>query len=205
VSVETALLFATATAAFAIVPGPGILYVVAATLTGGQRAGLAATFGLHLGGYLHVVAAVLGLAALLEAVPMAYAALRVAGAAYLVWMGIGIVRHSFAQSALALPRVPPVGLRQSMVVEALNPKAALFYLAFLPQFTDAGAVLPLPVQLLLLGIAVNIAFTLADVVYVLSADRVARRLAETRALFWLRRTGGAILVGLGINLALSRN
>ena len=204
-SIELLILFATATATFAFMPGPAILYVVATTLAGGRSAGLRATAGVHLGGYLHVFAAAAGLAVLLEAVPLAYAALKFVGAAYLVWIGAQIILKSRLAEEVALPRLQEKTFRQSMLVEALNPKAALFYLAFLPQFTVAGAAMPLPLQFLLLGVIVNAAFSLADVIYVLAADGLHRRLMHTRAVLWVQRTGGAILVALGFNLALSRN
>ncbi len=204
-SLELLLLFATATVTFAFMPGPAILYVVAATLTGGRSAGLRAAIGVHIGGYLHVIAAVAGLAVLLQTIPVAYTALKLLGAAYLIWIGIGILRSTLAHETVALPKTRAVSLRQSMTVEALNPKAALFYLAFLPQFTTPEAALSVPLQLLLLGVVVNIAFSLADVLYVLAADGAQRRLARSGAITWLRRAGGALLVGLGINLALSRN
>lgn len=204
-SLELFLLFATATLTFAVMPGPAILYVVACTLSGGRAAGLRATAGVHLGGYLHVLAAMAGLALLLEAVPYLYGALKLLGACYLIWIGVGLLRASFSGAQMHLPPARAISLRQSFLVEALNPKAALFYLAFLPQFTSAEAVLSVPLQLLLLGIIVNLAFSLADIVYVLAADGLHRRFANSRAVLWLRRAGGAILVALGLNLALSRN
>lgn len=203
-STELFVLFFTATATFAFIPGPAVLYVVAATLTGGRSAGLRATFGVHLGGYVHVFAAVAGLAVLLEAIPTLYAILKLVGAGYLIWLGIGVLRSAGSGLDLTQTGRPVVSFRQSIIVEALNPKAALFYLAFLPQFTSPDAVLSVPLQLLLLGIIVNAAFSLADVIYVLAADGLYRRLARSRAVVWLRRAGGALLVGLGVNLALSR-
>lgn len=203
-SPELFLLFLTATATFAVLPGPAVLYVMAVTLNGGRAAGLRATAGVHLGGYAHVFAAVAGLAVLLEAVPSLYAALKIAGAAYLVWLGVGVLRNAGSVADFERPLRPVVRFRQSMIVEILNPKAALFYLAFLPQFTTPDAALSVPLQLLLLGVAVNAAFSLADIIYVLATDGLHRRLARTRAVVWAGRAGGALLVGLGINLALSR-
>ena len=204
-SLEIFLLFATATATFAFMPGPAILFVVATTLSGGRRAGLRATLGVHIGGYVHVIAAVAGLAVLLEAIPLAYAALKLVGAAYLVWIGVQILLSTRHMTQVVLPGTKAVTFRQSVLVEALNPKAALFYLAFLPQFTAVDAVLSVPMQLLILGIIVNAVFSLADVIYVLAADGLHRRLARTPAVVRVRQLGGAILVGLGINLALSRS
>jgi len=204
VSFELFALFLTATATFAFVPGPAIVYVMAATLSGGRAAGLRATAGLHLGGYVHVVSAVAGLAVLLEAVPTLYAVLKLVGAGYLIWLGIGVLRSASQGADLRLPARPVVTFRKSIIVEALNPKAALFYLAFLPQFTTPDAALSLPLQLLLLGVFVNAVFSLADVLYVLATDGLHRKLATSRAVVWVRRMSGALLVGLGCNLALSR-
>lgn len=203
-SLELFLLFASATLTFAVMPGPAVIYVVAQTLAGGRAAGLWASFGVHIGGYAHVFAAVAGLAILLHAVPVLYTTLKLAGAAYLIWIGLGLIRKNFAEDTTVTLQSKTISFRQSILVEVLNPKAALFYLAFLPQFTSAEAALSVPLQLLVLGIIVNAAFSLADVVYVLAADGLHRRLARNRAVLWLRRAGGAILVCLGLNLVLSK-
>lgn len=204
-SFDLFLLFATATLTFAVMPGPAVIYVVARTLAGGRTAGLKASLGVHLGGYAHVFAAVAGLAVLLHAVPVLYTTLKLAGAAYLVWIGLGLLRARFTEDTVHLPRAATNSFWQSALVEVLNPKAALFYLAFLPQFTSMEASLPVPLQLLVLGVAVNMAFSLADVFYVLAADGLHKRLARAPAVIWTRRAGGALLMGLGVNLALSRS
>ena len=200
--------FALATAIFAYLPGPAMLYAAAQTMAGGRRAGWLAALGIHVGGYAHVVAAALGLAVLFQAVPVAYAAVKLAGAGYLVWLGVGMIR---AGGSLAAPDpgsvagAPRRAFWQSVTVEVLNPKAAIFYLAFLPQFTDPAATLPVWVQLFVLGTLVNLMFSSADVACVLLADRMASALrGSARAQRLIRRTGGAILVGLGLNLALGR-
>lgn len=203
-SLDLLLLFATATLTFAFMPGPAVIYVVARTLAGGRRAGFWAILGVHLGGYLHVFAAVAGLAVLLHAVPILYTTLKLAGAAYLIWVGIGLMRNTLAGRQTDLPPAATSSFWQSALVEILNPKAALFYLAFLPQFTSVDADLSVPLQLLVLGVIVNAAFSLADVVYVIAADGLHQRLSRTRAVLWVRRTGGAILIGLGFNLAWSK-
>src|SRR5438105_4679856 len=168
-STDHLLAFLLATLIFAVIPGPGILYTAAQTLARGRLGGLMAALGIHLGGYLHVAAAALGLAALFALVPLLYAAVKLAGALYLVILGIGILRGGIAAETL-----PPVGGKsprrafvESIAVEAFNPKTALFYLAFLPQFVDPAASAPLPLQFLALGIIVNIAFSSACLVGVL--------------------------------------
>lgn len=203
-SFDLFLLFLSATLTFAVMPGPAVIYVVARTLAEGRAAGLWASLGVHLGGYVHVFAAVAGLSILLHAIPLLYTALKLVGAAYLVWIGIALIRTRSTSASVSMLQSERRSFWQSALVEVLNPKAALFYLAFLPQFTTTDAGLSIPLQLLALGIIVNLAFSLADVFYVLAADGLHRRLARSGAVLWVQRTGGAILVALGFNLALSR-
>jgi len=207
-STELCLAFLAATAVFAYMPGPAMLYAAAQTVSGGRGAGLVASRGIHLGGYAHVIAAAAGLAALFHAVPVLYTLVKLAGAAYLVWLGIRLIRRAGEPSA-AMPQVEAKPRRsaflESIAVEVLNPKTALFFLAFLPQFTDPSAVLPIWTQLLLLGTIVNVMFSSADLICVLLAGAAAERLRRSsRAQRIARRAGGAILIGLGANLALQR-
>jgi threonine/homoserine/homoserine lactone efflux protein len=200
--------FLLATAVFAYMPGPAMLYAAAQTIARGRRAGWLAALGIHVGGYVHVAAAALGLAVLFAAVPVLYLVLKLAGAVYLIWLGVQMIlsRASMAgvspQNAALSPRR---AFWESITVEVLNPKTALFYLAFLPQFTDPGAALPIWAQLFILGTVVNVMFSSADVACVLLADRVTGALrASDRAARLVRRLGGGILVALGVNVALSR-
>ncbi|MBS7539231.1 LysE family translocator [Ancylobacter lacus] len=196
------------TAVFAYIPGPAMLYAAARTLAGGRRAGLMAAFGIHLGGYAHVATAAGGLSVLFHAVPPAYLAVKLAGAAYLVWLGLGLLRaRGTPEVGEGLP--PPAGARraflQSVAVEVLNPKTALFFLAFLPQFVDPAASWPVWLQFVVLGTLVNAMFTSADLVCVLLAGAVSARLRRSaRVQRALQRAGGAVLVGLGTHLALQR-
>jgi threonine/homoserine/homoserine lactone efflux protein len=205
---EILLAFLAATAVFAYMPGPAMLYAAAQTVSGGRSAGLMAAFGIHLGGYAHVVAAAAGLSVLFHAVPVLYTLVKLAGAAYLVWLGIRLIVQA-GQPSAAMPRVEAKPRRhaflESIAVEVLNPKTALFFLAFLPQFTDPSAWLPIWTQLLLLGTIVNLMFSSADLICVLLAGTAIERLRRSsRAQRIARRTGGAILIGLGANLALHR-
>jgi threonine/homoserine/homoserine lactone efflux protein len=203
---ELLFAFAIATLTFAVLPGPGVLYTVALSLAHGSRAGLSAALGLHLGGYVHVLASALGLAILFQTVPVLFTAMKLAGAAFLVWMGIAMLRARAQGASIALPDAARGSFRQSVLVEVLNPKTALFYLAFLPQFVSAEAALPVAGQLLILGVIVNVAFSLADVAYAVTAGTVRRHLAgSARIRAWAHRAGGTLLVGLGLNLALSRS
>ncbi|MEX0760628.1 MAG: LysE family translocator [Tistlia sp.] len=204
--IETLLAFAAATLLFAYMPGPAILYTAAQTLSRGRRGGLMAAFGIHCGGYLHVGAAALGLSAVLLHVPEAYATVKLAGAGYLVWLGVRMMRRP---SDAALP--PAVAGRsasraflESVLVEVLNPKAALFFLAFLPQFVDPAAGLPVWAQFLVLGTLVNLAFSSADLATVALTDQILARLRRSGGLQRLfRLAGGGLLVALGLRLGLS--
>ena len=159
--------FFAATLLFAVMPGPAILYTAAQTMARGRRGGLMAALGIHAGGYVHVVAAAAGLSAVFRYVPEAYMAVKIAGALYLIWLGLSFFRKPREE---ALPEVKGRSAGraffQSIVVEVLNPKAALFFIAFLPQFVDPAAAWPLWLQLLLLGTFVNVAFSSMDVVTV---------------------------------------
>jgi threonine/homoserine/homoserine lactone efflux protein len=207
-SPDILIAFLLATAVFAYMPGPAMLYAAAQTIARGRRAGWLAALGIHIGGYVHVAAAALGLAVLFAAVPGLYLVLKLAGAAYLVWLGARMIL-SRATIAGVSPQIAALSPRrafwESITVEVLNPKTALFYLAFLPQFTDPGAALPIWAQLFILGTVVNVMFSSADVACVLLADRVTGELrASDRAARLVHRLGGGILAALGVNVALSR-
>jgi threonine/homoserine/homoserine lactone efflux protein len=199
--------FAIATLVFAAMPGPAVLYTVAQTMARGRRGGLLAATGLSVGGLAHVCAAAAGLSTIFRYSPTLFLALKIGGALYLVWLGIRMLRQ---QGDGRLPAVAAKSNRrafaESIVVELLNPKTALFFIAFLPQFVDAGAALPIWLQFLVLGLAVNLSFFTSDVVAALLTDRVLSRLRQNpqvvRAMRW---TSGSVLVGLGAHMAISRN
>lgn len=205
---DVLLAFALATITFAAFPGPALLYTASQTLVRGRQAGFMAALGIHLGCYVHIFAAVFGLSAMLAHVPEVYAALKIAGALYLIWIGIGMVRSRLATGAL--PEVARKSARrafaESIIVEVTNPKVAIFFIAFLPQFVDPAGTMAVPLQLFILGVLVNLSFTLVDVITVLMAARVAGAVARSarteRAIRW---AGGSILAGLGVRLALDRS
>lgn len=204
-SIETLMAFLLAMAVFAYMPGPAILYTAAQTLARGKRAGFMAALGLHVGGYIHVFAAAFGLSAALAYVPDVYAAIKLAGALYLIWLGIALIRQ---RDELEAPVVQMKSARkafiESIIVEVFNPKAALFFIAFLPQFADPAGAWPVWTQLLVLGVATLIAFASADIVTVYASSAIAARAkaggAMRKGLKWL---GGSILIGLGSRLALT--
>ena len=205
-SLDHLIAFALATLVFAYVPGPAMLYATAQTLARGRTGGLMAALGIHCGGYIHVFAAAFGLSAVLRYVPELYVAVKVVGALYIIWLGIGLIRGKVDPAAL--PHVVPKGARrafaESIVVELFNPKAALFFLAFLPQFVDAGAALPVWAQFLLLGTIVNLTFSSGDLVAILLTSAVLRRVAHAGWGVRIARViGGSLLIGLGAKLAVS--
>lgn len=208
-STEILLAFMATTAVFAFIPGPAMLYAAARTLAGGRMSGMMATLGIHFGCYVHVVAAAAGLSILFHAVPLLYLAVKLAGAAYLIWLGIALFRSAPA-GEVGLPAVQPKSGRrafaESIGVEVLNPKTAIFFMAFLPQFIDASAGFPVWLQFLVLGTIVNLTFSFADIVCVLIAGSLMARLKSSgRAQRWMQRAGGTVLVGLGLNVALQRS
>ena len=201
---DTLIAFLVATMIFAYMPGPALLYATAQTIARGRRGGLMAAFGIHLGGYVHVIAAALGLGFLLSQVPTAYMVIKLVGAGYLVWLGIRMifqpVDDSAQETAASRPRRT---FLQSMLVEILNPKTAIFFIAFLPQFVDPVAALPAWLQFLILGTIVNVVFSSADLVAVAIAHKIVGRIKQSqtgqRVARWI---GGSILAGLGLRLGL---
>ena len=197
-------LFLLAALVIAAVPGPGIFYVAARTLSGGKRAGIASTFGTALGGLVHVIAGGLGVSAIILASAELFTVLKFAGALYLVWLGLKTFRE-----ARDLPQqVVAVGtqrvFREGVLVEALNPKTAAFFLAFIPQFIDpAGGYVALQfITLGLISVALN---TLADVVVVMMAATARAGLTRNPNLLQrLRQGSGLFIAGLGVSLALAR-
>ncbi|WP_085032148.1 LysE family translocator [Ensifer aridi] len=194
------------TAVFAYIPGPAMLYAAAQTMARGRWSGLMATFGIHIGGYVHVAAAAAGLSVLFHAVPTLYLVVKLAGAAYLISLGISLVCRK-SQGPLPEFSAKP-GRRafiESVVVEILNPKTAIFFVAFLPQFIDASAALPVWAQFVILGAIVNLMFSSADVVCVMLAAVVMSNLKRSsRVERLVQRAGGATLIGLGAHLAFQK-
>lgn len=197
---EAWISFAFATLAFACMPGPAILYMTSQTLAHGRRAGFMAALGIHLGCYVHIAAATAGLATLLHHAPMVYLGIKLAGAVYLIWLGGSMILGRHAASAdSALPK--PGVLRDSAVVEVLNPKTALFFLTFLPQFVNPESAAPLWLQFLVLGSIVNLIFSVADLVAVIFASLLIGPLSANGLMRFMPKVSGSILVGLGLVLA----
>jgi threonine/homoserine/homoserine lactone efflux protein len=198
-------LFLLAALIIAAVPGPGIFYVAARTLSGGRSAGIASTSGTALGGLVHVIAGGLGVSAIILASAELFTALKFAGALYLVWLGI----KTFREAGHPLPEQidsakAPRAFRDGVVVEALNPKTAAFFLAFIPQFLEPAAGHP-ALQFMALGLISVMLNTLADVIVVTMASAAHGSLARRPHLLQrLRQGSGLFIAGLGLSLALAR-
>ena len=205
--IEMVLVFMAAALALNLTPGPDMLYVTARSVSDGRAAGVLSAFGIATGTLVHIAALALGLAALLAAVPLAYDAVRIAGAVYLVVIGIQLIARP--RTAALVANLPRSRLRvifmQAVVTNVLNPKVALFFLAFLPQFVDRAAGPPVP-QILLLGLLFNIQGTLVNVAVALLASRGTSWLrASERRVALLQRMTGALFVALGARLAVAGN
>ncbi|RDE08614.1 LysE family translocator [Pelagibacterium lacus] len=187
----------------AVTPGPGIFYVAARTLAGGRAEGIASSFGNGLGGMFHVLAGALGVSAIVLASAELFTALKFLGAAYLVWIGYRTIRQARQEADIALKggiATPPVGakraFREGTLVEALNPKTAAFFLAFIPQFVnvESGNV---ALQFILLGSISVFLNTLADIVVAFTAGHIRDGAASNPVLVRrLRETSGGAMIAL---------
>ncbi len=194
----------------AITPGPGIFYVAARTLAGGRAEGIASSLGTGLGGMVHVLAGSLGVSALVLASAELFTALKLVGAAYLVWLGLRTFQAARRDAANVLSGgtvEPPIGprraFREGVVVEALNPKTAAFFLAFIPQFVATTGSVAL--QFMVLGFVSVVLNTLADVVVAFAASGIRDGAAARPAFIKrLREASGGAMIALGIGLALAK-
>jgi threonine/homoserine/homoserine lactone efflux protein len=198
-------LFLLAAVIIAAIPGPGIFYVAARTLSGGKKAGIASTLGTALGGLAHVVAGGVGVSAIILASAQLFTALKLAGALYLIWLGIRTIREA---GNLPPEQTGPIGtkraFREGVLVEALNPKTAAFFLAFIPQFLQPGAGHP-ALQFMTLGLISVALNTFADVMVVVAAAATRTNLVRRPHLVQrLRQGSGLFIAGLGVSLALAR-
>ncbi|CAM8669938.1 RhtB Putative threonine efflux protein [Comamonadaceae bacterium] len=194
-----------------LTPGPDVLYIVSSALRSGVRAGIVAALGITAGCFVHIVAAGLGVSALMATSAMAFSALKWVGAAYLLYVGVRLLL-SKAPDAIKIEAgsadsVRAGGLKslffRGFWTNALNPKVALFFLAFVPQFITPGAAHP-TVAFLVLGVLFNLNAIPINIGYaVLAAWAAQRTAAIQRGMHWLDRLAGALFVGFGIKLALS--
>ena len=201
-------LFLTAAVLLAIAPGPGMLYVLARSLAGGKREGVLSAFGTFLGGMVHVLAAALGVSIILAKSAVAFAAVKYIGAAYLGFLGVRMIvdaRKQKDDTDTAPQDSKPARnpLWQGVATEVLNPKTALFFLSFIPQFVDraGGHVF---FQFVLLGTISVTLNTTADLIVIALAGPLGKRIRESATFRRRQRTvTGAIMIGLGTYLATS--
>jgi threonine/homoserine/homoserine lactone efflux protein len=199
------VLFLSAATLLALSPGPGMLYVLSRTLHGGRREGFLSAGGTFVGGLVHAVAAGLGLSAILMRSALAFEVVRYIGACYLIYLGISMIRNRRA-SVIGLSKESKSreDFLQGITTEVLNPKTALFFLSFIPQFVSPakGHVV---LQFLIFGTISVVLNTAADLVVVGFAGSLAARLAHRPQLIERQRTvSGAGMIGLGIYVAASK-
>lgn len=202
------LLFMTAAVLLAIAPGPGMLYVLARSLAGGKREGVLSAFGTFLGGMVHVFAAALGISIILAKSAVAFATVKYVGAAYLCFLGVRMILDARRESGeLVLEDVMPKRnpLWQGVATEVLNPKTALFFLSFIPQFVVRanGHVF---LQFVALGTISVVMNTTADLIVIALAGPLGNKIRSSAVFRRRQRTAtGAIMIGLGTYLATSES
>ena len=198
-------LFVVAALVLLLTPGPAVLYIVTRSIDGGRRVGLVSMLGVHVGTLVHVAAAAIGLSAVLVASATAFAVVKWLGAAYLVYLGVRRILDRTPSAAVERGR--PRALRRAfvdgVVINILNPKTALFFLAFLPQFVDLSRGRP-QAQILALGLLFVLLGTVTDGAYALSAGTAARWLrGRPRFPAGERWISGGVYIGLGVAAAVS--
>ena len=198
-------LFVGAALLLLVVPGPSVLYIVTQSVSHGRRAGIASVAGITTGTLVHIAAATVGLSALLASSALAFDTVKYVGAAYLVVVGLRRLAGLERDDEPHLSRTHDLGrlYRQGIVVNVLNPKTALFFLAFLPQFVDPGGGATW-LQILALGLLFAALGFLSDGTWALVAGTLAERLRRSRRFPLVQRyVSGSVFVGLGAAAALS--
>lgn len=196
-------LFLAAAVLLAITPGPGIFYVLARSLGGGRREGVNSSLGTLVGGMFHVFAAALGVSAILAASAVAFHTVKYAGAAYLLWMAVRMIRSRNSEMHVDASAPRAGAFRQGIFTEVLNPKTALFFLSFIPQFIapERGHVF---LQFALLGLTSVVLNTSADLLVVLLAVPLERKLkSSVRFRRGQRVASGVGMIGLGVYVAVA--
>lgn len=204
------LLFVAAGLLLNLTPGPDVLYIVTNSLRAGARAGVVAALGINAGCFVHIFAAALGVSALLAASATAFTVLKWAGAAYLLWIGARLLLARAPQASADLAEIarsqPALPLRSVFLggfwTNVLNPKVAIFFLAFVPQFIPAG-VEHKALAFIALGSLFNVDSVAVNAGWALAAAWMARRAAVQRGMHWLDRVAGAMFIGFGLKLALT--
>jgi threonine/homoserine/homoserine lactone efflux protein len=203
---STLLLFSAAAMALIVVPGPAVLYIVAQSIDRGRLAGIVSALGVATGGLVHVTAAAVGLSSLLVSSATAFNVVKYAGAAYLVGLGLWTLLRRREQPSVEVPKERKLSRRywQGVVVNILNPKTALFFFAFLPQFVDpekGSAAL----QIGVLGLVFVVLAVASDSVWALAAGTASERLRGNRRFLGVQRyVSGSVFVGLGALTAVAK-
>ena len=201
------LIFLTSAIALNVAPGPDLLFILTRTIRDGRKVGLASAAGVCSGACLHVIAAAIGLSAILVSSALAFSIVKYVGAAYLLYLAYQAFRSPGIDLSAAKKTNPSTtalqAYKQGVLIDTLNPKVAIFFMAFLPQFVrdDAG---PVSLQLLYLGLLVVAVAIVVETAYVLLADKISYSARNSqRVSIWLDRAAGVVYTGLGIRLATS--
>ncbi len=197
--------FLVAALALNLAPGPDMLYVIGRSVGQGRKAGIVSSLGVFVGCWAHILAAAFGIAALLRSSPVAFSLVRYAGAAYLLYLGIRMLvqKTDLASQQFNAERLNRI-FRQGVITNVLNPKVAIFFLAFLPQFIDSrrGSV---AMQIVLLGLIFNVGGTLVNLAVAYAGGTLGELLRRNQRIARLqRRFTGVIFIGLGLRLAWQR-
>jgi threonine/homoserine/homoserine lactone efflux protein len=203
VDVKTLALFCAASIALAVVPGPAVLYIVAQSVDQGRIAGFVSAFGISVGGLVHVVAATIGLSSLLASSATAFTIVKYAGAAYLVFLGIRrlLTRETFETDLQRAPRTRRRLFTNGVIVNVLNPKTALFFIAFLPQFVDPDSGIA-TLQIFSLGLLFVAIALCSDSLWALAAGTAGSWLKRSPWYLGVKRwLTGTVFVALGLSAA----
>ncbi|WP_025323324.1 LysE family translocator [Deferrisoma camini] len=203
------MVFFSAALAINLSPGPDLVHIVSNTVARGRRVGVASSLGVCTGALVHVLATAFGVSTIIATSAAAFTVVKFAGAAYLTWLGIGHLRSKGTAFDAPTPeavRTTPWGaFKQGALVDILNPKVAVFFMAFLPQFVRPELGNPTG-QLLLLGVLVILVAVVVEFGVVLVAARATALFRRNRrASVWLDRLLGSVLLGLGVRLALTES
>jgi threonine/homoserine/homoserine lactone efflux protein len=200
----TLLAFSVAALVLLVIPGPSVLYIVSQSVEHGRRAGLTATLGVHTGTMVHLSAAALGLSAILVSSSLAFGVVKLLGAGYLIYLGLRALLGGGDEVTGPVRREARLSriFRQGALVNVTNPKTALFFFAFLPQFLDRGAG-PLPVQIVVLGLVFTCLGLITDSSWALMSGLAAARIKGSPSFARIqRRVSGCLFIGLGLATAL---
>lgn len=208
IDLNSYLLFIGASIVLVLVPGPDMAYMLGRTIAQGRKAGVLAAIGFNLGGYVHMLASVFGLSAILATSPVAFTAVKMLGACFLTWIGLQAIFGSSGSLKLGdgkgEKRQALTILWQGFLSDVLNPKVALFFLAYLPQFVNVESP-NRTMQLLILGVTLNVIAIAINLILVHFSSAATARLRENgKIALWLNRAMGAAFILLGIRLALER-